>query len=161
MKNNILIAYFSYTGNTREIAEQIQNIVGGNLFEIEPEQGYSSDYDVCEAKANKEVKEGYRPKLAVECEKVDYYDVVFIGTPNWFNTMAPPVATFLYENNMSGKTIIPFCTNGGGGLGNVISDIRTFCNDANVLDSLEIYESGGKNAEPKIIKWLEKNGFKN
>lgn len=160
MKNNILIAYFSYTGNTRKIAEQIQNIIGGNLFEVEPEQGYSNDYNECETKANKEVKEGYRPKLAVECKNIDYYDIVFIGTPNWFNTMAPPVATFLYENNMSGKTIIPFCTNGGGGLGHVVSDIRTFCNDSNILNPLEIYESGGKNSESEIIKWLGKNGFR-
>ncbi|MGX9755142.1 flavodoxin [Clostridioides difficile] len=161
MKNNILIAYFSYTGNTQEVAEQIQNIVGGKLLEIKPEQDYSSDYDTCESQANKEVKEGYRPKLATECEDIDYYNIVFIGTPNWFNTIAPPVVTFLSENDMSVKTIIPFCTNGGGGLGHVVSDIHAFCNDANILDCLEIYENGGRNSESKIIKWLEKNGFKN
>lgn len=154
MNNNILIIYFSYTGNTRSIAEQIHDVVGGTLFEIQPAEPYSSDYDTCEAQAKRETREGYRPVLATECDDFESYDMIFVGSPNWFNTIAPPVATFLAEHNWDGKTIVPFCTNGGGGLGQVKADIGKLCEGGKILNCLELYENGGRGANDKISKWL-------
>lgn len=82
-----------------------------------------------------------------------------MGTPNWFNTVATPAATFLAENDFNGKTIIPFVTNAGGGLGHIPADIKALAKGAKVLDSLNIYEDGGSGAKNKITDWLKKSGL--
>jgi hypothetical protein len=79
---------------------------------------------------------------------------VFIGSPNWWDTIAPPVATFLSEYDLSGKTIVPFCTHGGGGLGRIGRDIARLCSQSTVLSSFEIYGSGGGSAQARVSAWL-------
>lgn len=157
--SSTLIAYFSYQGHTREIAEQISRATGGALFEIRPATAYSSDYDACEALAKKETRDGFQPELAERMENLDTFGTVMLGTPNWFNTIAPPVATFLASNDFSGKTILPFCTHGGGGLGRVAGDIRKLADGATVLESLTVYEGEVKNAEGRIRAWLDTCGL--
>lgn len=156
---NTLIAYFSYTGHTKGIARQIQNLTGGTLFEIRPAEAYSNDYDTTERQGRKETSDGYRPPLAEQVSNLDSYDTILLGTPNWFNTVAPPIATFLTENDFAGKKIALFCTNGGGGLGHTVSDIRSMCKGTNILDSLNLYEDGGADAKAKITAWLNKNSL--
>ncbi len=156
----ILIAYFSYTGHTEGIAKQIQEQIGGALFEIRPAEAYSSDYDTTERQGRKETSDGYHPPLAEQADGMDAYDVILLGTPNWFNTVAPPIATFLAENNLSGKKIAVFCTNGGGGLGRIMNDVHTLGAGAEVLDGLNLYEDGGAGAGEKISGWLRDNGLK-
>ncbi|MCQ5128392.1 flavodoxin [Butyricicoccus faecihominis] len=156
---NTLIAYFSYTGNTKGIARQIQGLTGGDLFEIRPAAPYSQDYDTAERQGRKETRDGYRPPLAEQAPDLSGYDAVLLGTPNWFNTVAPPVASFLAENDFAGKHIALFCTNGGGGLGHIPTDIKTLCKDAKLLDGLNLYEDGGAGAKAKIADWLKKNGL--
>lgn len=155
---NMLIAYFSYTGHTKGIAQQVRNITGSTLFEICPATPYSSDYDTTERQGRKETRDGYQPPLAEQTD-LSTYDAILLGTPNWFNTVAPPVATFLAENDFSGKTIVPFVTNGGGGLGHIPSDIKALVKGANVMDCLNIYEDGGSGAKAKISDWLKKNSI--
>ena len=87
--NKTLIAYFSYQGHTRQLAQHIQKATDGTLFEIKPAQAYPDDYDTCEAQAKKETREGYQPELAEKCD-IAPYSTILLGTPNWFNTMAPP-----------------------------------------------------------------------
>lgn len=151
-----LIAYFSYMGNTEGIAKQIQEQTGGTLFEIKPAVPYSEDYDTTERQGRKETSKRYRPKLAEMAVDLDSYDTILLGTPNWFNTIAPPVATFLADNDFAGKKIALFCTNGGGGLGHTVADIRAFCKDSEILDGLNIYEDGGIGAKAKIADWLKR-----
>lgn len=156
--NKALIAYFSYQGHTRRLAEQIRKAAGGALFEIKPARAYSSDDDACEAQAQKETREGHRPELA---ENVDIasYDTVMLGTPNWFNTMAPPVATFLASHDFTGKTLLPFCTHGGGGMGHILKDVKKLASGAAVGDGLEVDEGGLAAAGERIASWLKKNGM--
>jgi len=154
-----LIAYFSYTGHTKGIAEQLQELTGGTLFEIRPADAYSSDYDTTERQGRKETRDGYHPPLAEMPKDLDSYDVILLGTPNWFNTVAPPVASFLSDNDMLGKRIALFCTNGGGGLGHTVADIQALCKKAEVFDSISIYEDGGSEAKKKLSDWLKKNGM--
>lgn len=156
--NSMLIAYFSYQGHTRQLAEQIQKATGGALFEIKPAQSYSGDYDTCEARAKRETREGHQPELAENCNDISAYGTILLGTPNWFNTMAPPVATFLASNALVGKTILPFCTSGGGGLGHIVRDIKKLGAGAAVGDGLEVHEGGVADAGEKIDIWLNKNG---
>lgn len=92
---------------------------------------------------------------------MDSYDTVLLGTPNWFNTVAPPVASFLADSNMSGKRISLFCTNGGGGLGHTEADVRTICKEAEILDSINIYEDGGAKAKGQLTDWLNLRELRN
>lgn len=154
-----LIAYFSYTGHTKGIAEQIQKLTNGTLFEIKPASAYSDDYDITERQGRKETSSGYRPALAENVADFNSYDTILIGTPNWFNTVAPPVATFLAENDFSDKKIALFCTNGGNGLGHMIADINSICKNVKLLESLNIYEDGGKDANKKVTVWLNNIGL--
>lgn len=154
-----LIAYFSYTGHTRGIALQVKGLADGDLFEIRPAEAYSRDYDTTERQGRKQTHDGYRPKLAEQAENLDSYDVILLGTPNWFNTIAPPVAAFLADNNFSGKKIAVFCTNGGGGLGHIAADVKKLARGAKVLESLNLYEDGGSDAGKKIEAWIKNNGL--
>lgn len=156
---NILIAYFSYTGHTKGIARQIQALTGGDLFEIRPAAPYSQDYDTAERRGRRETRDGVRPPLAGAALDLSGYDAVLLGTPNWFNTVAPPVATFLAENDFGGRPIALFCTNGGGGLGHIPADVKALCRDVKLLDSLNLYEDGGGDAKAKISDWLKKNSL--
>lgn len=103
---NTLIANFSYTGHTKGIAGQLQELTGGTLFEIKPAVPYFDDYDTAERQGRKETSDGYRPALAEMPDGLDTYDTVLLGTPNWFNTVAPPVASFLTDGDMSGKRFV-------------------------------------------------------
>ncbi len=157
---NTLIAYFTYTGHTKGIASQIQEQTGGVLFEIKPATPYSADYDTTERQGRKETQDGYHPTLAEQIPDFDSYDTILLGTPNWFNTVAPPVATFLSENNFAGKEIALFCTNGGGGLGHMVTDIQGICHNAKILGSISIYEDGGLEAKKELSRWLKQIGLK-
>ena len=154
-----LIAYFSSTGHTKGIAQQIQELTGGELFELRPAIPYSEDYDTTERQGRRETRDGYRPPLADQTPDLSSYDTILLGTPNWFNTVAPPVAAFLAGNDFSGKSIALFCTNGGGGLGHIPADVKALCKAAKLLDGLHLYEDGGAGAKAKISDWLKKNGL--
>ena len=112
----VLVAYYSWGGNTKYAAAQIQKATGGTLFEIKPARPYPAEYRECTVQAKKEIQEGFRPELASRVEDIGKYDVIFIGSPNWWSTIAPPVAAFLASYDLSGKTVIPFVTHGGGGM---------------------------------------------
>ena len=159
MDKKILIAYFSYEGHTRRIAEKIQQITGGNLFEIRPAQAYSVDYDTTERQARQEVKNGFRPVLVEQPQDMIQYDTVFIGTPNWFNKIAPAAASFLTDNDFSDKTVVPFCTHGGNGAARVAMDLRGYLPGVQISECLSIYGDGGQNVEEEVQKWLICNGF--
>ncbi|WP_418392328.1 flavodoxin, partial [Victivallis lenta] len=120
----ILIAYYSYSGNTRFAAEQIQKATGGELFEIKPVTPYPADYNTCVDQAKKEIAAGVKPELAEKVKEFGKYEVIFVGTPNWWSTMAPPVLAFLSSYEFSGKTVIPFVTHGGGGMARCETDMR-------------------------------------
>ena len=157
MDKKVLTAYFSYEGHTRKIAEKICRITGGDLFEIRPAQAYCTDYNKTERQARQEVKNGFRPVLAQKPQDMTQYDIVFVGTPNWFNKVAPAVASFLAGNDFSGKTVVPFCTHGGNGVSRVVTDLRGYIPNVHVAECLDIFGDGGPEADGKIRKWIEKN----
>ncbi len=146
----VLIVYYSYSGNTREIAQEIHKMAGGDRFEIQPLESYPSQYNVLVEQAKRELHSGYRPKLKARVDAIGAYDTVFVGSPNWWYTIAPPVMSFLSDVDLSGKTIIPFVTHGGGGLGRSSSDIAGLCPNSTVLEGLSVYGADVKAAQ----KWL-------
>jgi flavodoxin len=137
-QNKILVAYFSHSGNTRIIADQINDNVHGDVFEIVALDSYPSDYDEVVEQARKELREQYRPKLKTKVENMESYNVIFVGYPNWCGTIPMPVATFLSEYDFSGKTIVPFCTNEGSRLGRSVTDITKLCPQSTILDGLAV-----------------------
>ena len=152
----ILVAYFSWSGNTREIANQIHKVVGGKLFEIVTADKYPRDYDETVKQARKELETSCRPHLASEVEDIEAYDLVFIGYPNWCYTIPAPVASFLSKCDSAEKTIAPFCTHGGDGLGDSVEDIAKLCQHSLVLEGLAVRGSEVRNAQSKISEWLRK-----
>lgn len=131
-ESKILVAYFSQTGNTRTIAQKIQQELGADIFEITPNIPYVDDYNQLVEKAKKEIADGVTPSLRNKVANFADYDIIFVGSPCWWGTIASPVRTFLTEYDFSGKTVIPFMTHGGSGLGHSVDDIKTLVPAAKV-----------------------------
>jgi flavodoxin len=153
---NALLAYFSRTGNTRTLAKQINKIVSGDIFEIQPEIPYPSDYEETKTRAERELEAGTRPKLKAMIKDIGQYDTVFVGYPMWWGTMPMPVYTFLSGYDFSGKKIVPYCTHEGSQLGNSIEDIRKLCPDSTILEGLAVWDHDLKNDSEAITDWLRK-----
>lgn len=154
--NKILVAYFSHSGNTREIANQIHKSVGGDIFEIQSIRPYAHDYDAVVEQAGRELDSGDKPALKTKFENITAHDLVFIGYPVWWGTFPAPVKTFLSEYDLSGKTIAPFCSHEGSGLGRSVTDISRLCPKSTVLDGVAIRGSAVKTAQNKVSEWLRK-----
>jgi flavodoxin len=152
----ILVAYFSHTGNTREIVNQIHKIVGGDIFEIQSVKPYPQDYNAVVEQARQELDSGYKPALKTKVDNIGSYDVIFIGYPIWMGTLPAPVKTFLSEYDLSGKIVVPFCTHGGGGPGRSVADVSKLCPRSTLLDSFEILGSNVKTAQNEVSEWLRK-----
>jgi flavodoxin len=153
----ILVVYFSKTGNTREIANQIHKIVGGDIFEIQAVKSYPDDYEELKTVAKEELASKFKPSLKTKIDNIGSYDLVFIGYPIWWGTFPAPVRTFLSEYDLSGKTIVPFCTHEGSGLGQSVTDISKLCTKATLLDGVAIRGRDVKTAQSKVSEWLRKN----
>jgi flavodoxin len=138
----VLVAYYSHSGTTKKVAEEIHQIVSGDLFEIKEATPYPCDYNTVVKQAKQEIANGFRPALKDKIPEISDYDLIIIGSPNWWSTIAPPVATFLTQADFSGQTIAPFITHGGGGLNCTISNIRQLCPDANILEGFDANQRG-------------------
>lgn len=149
----VLIAYYSYSGNTEKAAKKIQSITNGDLFEIVPKKAYSKNYDEVVALAQEEKQKDVRPEL-VDNGNTKEYDIIFVGTPVWWYTMASPVRTFLSKNDFTGKTIVPFCTHGGGGASSTYTDMQKLAKGAKVTEGYTSYENSAKDSE--ITAWINK-----
>ncbi len=170
---SILIAYFSRKdqnylngnivelekGNTEIAAEYINENVQADMFKIEPVVEYSKDYNECIAQAQADKKRNARPKLKKYPESIDKYDTVFVGYPNYWGTAPMAVFSFLEEYDFGGKTIIPFCTHEGSGLGNSVKDIKNCCKNSEIKNGLAIHGAEAKNSEKVIKKWLKGLNF--
>ena len=150
----ILIAYFSHSGNTRLMAQQIKDATGGSLYEIQALKNYPTDYQTVVDQAKKEINANYKPALKTKIQNIESFDVIFIGSPNWWSTIAPPVATFLSDYNLKGKTIVPFMTHGGGGMGRSVSEIKKLCPQSTVLEGLPINGRMVRRSEENVTNWL-------
>lgn len=167
-----LIAYFSRsgqnyvdggvvdlpTGNTEVAATMIQAVTGADLLPLETLDKYPADYEETTRVARRELRANARPELKGQPESLNAYQLVFLGYPNWCGTAPMAVFTFLEAYDFSGKTIAPFCTHEGSGLGTSEGDIRKACPQAKVLSGLAIRGGSVKSAEREIGRWLEAAG---
>ncbi len=143
-------------GNTEIVAGMIQEITGCDMFHIQAINEYPVDYTKCTEVAQDELRANDRPELTQQVNNMDDYYIVFLGYPNWWGTMPMPVFTFLEEYNFSGKTIIPFCTHEGSGLGHSERDIEQLCEKATVLKGLSIHGTSATSAKNSVANWLDR-----
>ncbi|WP_278847010.1 flavodoxin [Brachyspira pilosicoli] len=183
-QNKILIAYFTWSdntvvenpdsidvdaetsasvlspGNAELIANWIAEETGGDLFSIKTQNKYSSDYDECLNQARKERDNNERPALVGRVNNIDDYDVIFLGFPNWWYTCPMAVFTFVESYDLEGKTIIPFCTHGTGGLSRTIRDLKKLLpENCEVLEPIGVYRPEVKNSKSRVLDWLRKLGY--
>ncbi len=131
---SVLIAYLTRTNNTKVVAEMIHHEVGGTLIEVEPATPYPEDYDAIVAQVDKENEADYTPPLKTNIEDIQNYDTLFFGFPTWDMQLPPPMKRFLEVHDLSGKTVIPFNTNGGYGVGSSFQTVEERCPEATVLE---------------------------
>ncbi len=156
---NILIACYSYTGNTYRIADAIRALTGGTLCVICPRQPYPMQFQKLLHQVRKENETGYLPSLLPGLEKTEGYDIVFAGTPNWCGTIAPPLAAYLAANDLAGKTIVPFYSHCGGWKGNIEAAIQRLCPDAIVHSDFSLINDGGDQLIQRVSQWLRELGI--
>lgn len=129
---NVLIAYFSHTGNTEKVAQMIAEYTGGTLAEIQRAEEYGDLQEEAEA----EILDGVHPEITVSVDSIERYDTIFVGYPIWWDEAPAMIATFLAENDFSGKTIIPFCTSSSDDIGNSLHIFSELCPDAEIAEGL-------------------------
>ena len=155
----MLSAYFSWGGNTRGSAEEIKRQTGADLFEITPVTPYSDDYSTVLDEAQRDQNAQARPELQDHVEDMAQYDTIILGYPNWWASIPMPIATFLEEYDFAGKTIVPFCSHGGGRFGQSLTAIAKLAPDAVMGEGLDINYSGGASMPEDVADWLDSNGI--
>lgn len=154
--NKILVAYYSYSGNTRTVAQQIQSKTTGDIFELQTVQTYPTDYNTLVQQAKQEINDGYQPELKNQPHNLDNYDVIFLGSPCWWGTVAPAVVTFLANHDLAGKTIVPFMTHEGSGFGHTLQDLKKYAPKATLLEGLAIRGSSVNSSAQQVNQWIDK-----
>ncbi len=157
--SDALVVYFSWSGNTENVANAIAEQTGADVFEILPEEAYIDDYDALLDIASQEKQSGTRPAIAGSIEDIAQYDVIYVGYPNWWSDMPMILYTFFDSYDLSDKTIAPFCTSGGSGLSGTVDSIKELEPDADVLDGLHIGSSSASNPDAAVSDWLEGLGI--
>lgn len=172
--DKILIVYLSRTKNTKAVAEMIQEQVGGTLIEVELVTPYPEDYRAIVAQVARENESGFLPPLKTKISNLDQYEVIYLGFPTWGMQLPPPMKSFLTDNNLSGKTVIPFNTNAGYGIGNSFETVKELCSKCQILegfstkggierDGILFVMEGEREVEVRqeVRKWLKQIGLLN
>ena len=177
-KSKILIIYFSRVGisepfdkveavssaslpngNTVVIANDIKEMTGGDIFQLITDKVYPANYDATTDLAQKEQQAKERPTLKSQPKNLADYDIIFLGYPNWWGTIPMALFTFLENNDLAGKTIIPFCTHEGSGLGDSQQDIKKLCPKSKIVDGLAVRGGSVTSAKPEVEKWVRRIGL--
>jgi formylglycine-generating enzyme required for sulfatase activity/flavodoxin len=157
-----LVVFYSWSGNTRGVAKEIERQTGFDTIELKMEKPYSTSYNEVLNEAQRDQHTQSRPalKTKIDGKKWAEYDTIIIGYPNWWASIPMPIATFLESYDFSGKTIVPFCSHGGGRFGQSVTAIAKLAPKARIGEGLSVHYSGGSSLPKDVEKWLEKNGVK-
>jgi formylglycine-generating enzyme required for sulfatase activity/flavodoxin len=158
-KGKVLIVFYSWGGNTRGIANEIKRQTNAELFEIKLTNPYSNSYNTVLEEAQRDQNRGARPKIEGTVKDFSSYDIILLGYPNWWASIPMPIATFLEQYDTSGKTIIPFCSHGGGRFGQSLSAISKLAPKATMGEALSVHYSGGSSLRSTVTEWLKTNGI--
>ena len=158
--SNVLVAYFSWSGNGQQMAKWISEETGGELFRIVPSEAYGEDFDSCADRAKNELDNGIRPELSehIDAGIMVQYDVIYLGFPVWWYDLPMPVWTFLEEYDLSGKTVIPFFSHNGSSNGaNSVNRVAELADGATVLTDnvLSLRGSNVADSEKEVKDWTK------
>lgn len=161
-QSQAIVVYFSATGNTEALAQTIAQAANADLWEIIPEEPYTTEdlnYNNDDCRANIEMNdETSRPAIAETIENIDAYDTIFLGYPIWWGTMPRIINTFLDTYDLSDKTILPFCTSGGSGISSSVSSIKNACPNADVKEG---FRGTSSTTAQQAKEWMTENGYEN
>lgn len=160
-KDHPLIVSYSYSGNTHRIAQGLQKLTGGDWIEVHPWQPYPMAFPELLEQVKREVRSGFHPGLLPVSGSPRPYSVVFVGSPNWCGTIAPPMASWLYKNNLDGKIILPFYSHCGGVSGDLRGAVSRLCPKADVREVLGVIGDGGDDLTEILRQWFVKTGVAN
>ena len=152
--SKVLVAYFTRTGNTRVIANQIRRARSADFFEIEPAEAYPEDYEATVRQAERERDSGYEPPLKTRVPNVEGYEAVFLGFPIWGMTAPPVIRSFLAQHNLAGKTLVPFITHGGYGRGQSRNVLTRYARRARILDGFLMQADQERQTLAQVSRWL-------
>lgn len=150
-----LVVYFSWSGNTKTVAEEIQKQTEADIFEIAPKKAYTKDYDELLDIAQEEQQKAARPAISDTVKNFADYETVYVGFPNWWGDMPMILYTFFEEYDFSGKTLVPFVTSGGSGFSNTIDTMKELEPKATIADGLSLSDSEAKDSTSAVSDWLD------
>lgn len=153
-----LIAYFSWSGNTEAVAQEIRAQTGADMFEIVPAEPYTDDYNELLDIAQEEQSSGARPAIA-ETVDLSGYDTIYLGFPNWWGDMPMILYTFLDEYDLSGKTVVPFNTSGGSGFSGSLDTIADMEPEAEITEGLSLGDGEAEDCADDVAEWLNNIGM--
>ena len=154
-----LVVYFSWSGNTENVAKSIQSQTDSGIFEIVPATPYSDDYDTVVDLAQEEQRNNARPAISNSIENIEQYDVVYVGFPNWWGDMPMILYTFFDTYDLSNKTVALFCTSGGSGLSGTVNEVKSLEPNATVTEGLHIGSGSSSNPDSAVSEWLNDIGL--
>ena len=150
-----LIAYFTWSGNSAHLAQLVQGAAGGDLFHIRPQQPYPESYPMTASRAYKELQQHLWPALAEQVSEPEQYEQLYLIYPNWCGTMPMAMFTFLEHFDLTGKRILPFCTNEGSGMGHSEQDLNQVCTGATVEPGLSIRGCQAAGSRDQVADWVK------
>ena len=155
-----LVLFYSEGGTTKVVAEELQKQLGADIEEIEAVEPYSGDFQATIQRGGKERESGQWPAIKPLKSKIADYDVIFLGYPIWFGTYANPIVTLVKAEDFAGKTIVPFCTFGSGGLNTSSSDLEKALSKAKIQKGYGVRTARVAKAEKELNRFLIENGYK-
>lgn len=156
----MLILYYSQTGATAVVAEEIQKLTGADIERFDVVEAYNGTFDETITRCNLERESGFLPTLVPVKSNLSKYDVIFLGFPVWYGTYAPPVQALINTGALDGKTVVPFCTFGSGGLESSTASLKSALNSAGILDGFGIRNARIQYASEELDRFLIENGYK-
>ena len=155
-----LVLYYSETGTTKTVALELQKQLGADIESIEAVEPYSGDFQKTMQRGQREMQSGETPALKPLKKKIADYDVIFLGYPIWFGTYAMPIATLVKENDFAGKTIVPFCSFGSGGLNTSTEALKKALPKAKVVEGYGVRTARVAAVAKEVDRFLKENGYK-
>lgn len=156
-RKKMLIVYYSWSRNTRHVAETIKKLANADIVEIIPTKPYPTSYNKVVAQAKIEADTKYKPEINTKIPNLNEYDIILIGSPNWWGTISSPIRTFLSQNKFDGKALYPFMTHEGSRMGSAETEIKTLCPSAKIFHGLPIRGGSVKSADKEVENWLKQN----
>ena len=151
----VLVAYFSLRGGvTKQVAEEIHCKVGGDLFRIEPEVPYPSEYNDVVARAKEERNNNVYPKIKGKLPRFAAYDTIYLGTPIWFGQLPGVVKTFIAQHDFRGKVVVPFATSGKSSITKIMPHLTQMLHESKLMEGLLIHRDESDTSAPRIHEWL-------